>query len=237
MSEEGRIATDYRPLAVFTLVVLAYFTSEAVLRRVAHVPDDGSAQAVDFGEHIDQLPDFLRQPVTGYVERGELSKAVEAAETDADRIKALYALAEHHDGDGARRRVYRRILDEYPDAPEALRARLATFSDMPREEAVGMFLDYISRSKLGGKQRVHAFRQGWQHVSEFSREEQTTFLAAMADARVVHAELISAYERMRGYASRVGDRERLQQAKDLLATCTKLRERQLEALRKKQQQP
>lgn len=202
-------------------VILAYFVSEAILRRLTYETTTDSTSFRVSG-HVDKLPSFIRSSVDHYVRENQLRHAVASAAAPDVKLKAMYALAGYYDGQ-ERLAVFRDITHTFPATPDAARAWAAVIVELEPTTALTHYLEFIDNCDYQSRrEKTVVYVTGWSVIQSFSADHQLRYLAAMADDDITDLYLVDAYERLRTLSSHADDARLNAKARKLVQRCREI---------------
>jgi hypothetical protein len=222
---------------LFPLVCVAYFSSEAVLRRQCYHLVKAEADDKLRQELLNQLPSFVRRPIEENLKRSDAEAAVAAAKDPSEKCAKLRELIGFVALDKAVA-LHQEIVSLCPEEVESGQSWLVVLRELedPRQR-VEQYLAYVGKLREK-KVKLGQLHDLWSQGTTLVGSDDELFLDYVAEAamaRWVSPGLGEHYRRMQRLAVKRGHTDAAVLAKDLAAKCDEAALRELERAQKQQQ--
>jgi len=192
-----KVANKASFVLTWMVVFLLYFSSELVL-RVYFVYGEGKSKE-QLKALTKKLPNFLAEPLQAKQQRdsarSELDKAILG--TNSDKIiEAYYSYAANLEGE-EQNKIYREMLDKYPEKFECSRAYTSLLSEKGSHDLKAL-LTY--KDKFNKSQQIAIMNNAWAKISKFAPQQQRLFIKELLTRQYTHANLFSTYKQLMSVA-------------------------------------
>ena len=204
------------------LVLASYFLSDSLLREAA------AKGAIDKGlrvsDVVSKLPEGVRDTVERQIDLAATRDALATAKTDRDKINALLCLGVIQ-GRKEFEEANAKILDEFPDSPEARSAYsffLLAREGAPRSVSPERYRSYVTR-RLPEISRVEMWRLALRRFEEveYPPEKVFDFFAPVFERPPIYREYEVFFMELAEFAFRNDSRYWEGEAKRLEDACSK----------------
>lgn len=206
------------PVIIYVSVLLTYFLSEALLRRVMYyVPADKTAGKDAL---INHLPDFLQNYFKNLQKIADLEDRLDKAKDQELRVQLLYELANEVSSKSRRTSLMKQIVKEAPDSPKAAMAWSVVLQDMSEDEILSKYLDYIYRCDIRTQDdKIKVWQVGLTAMRNHGKKARMEYVKKMAENRVCARSFDVAYEELWVSASAKGNMKTAKLAEELHNIC------------------
>jgi hypothetical protein len=217
---------------LFVLVLLTYFTSEALLRRILYeLPRE---QSSDKTKLIQMLPSFLQGYLREYTKRLELKERLKETADPEKRAEILFELASKSGSEKANMKAMMRVIDEIPHSTKALPAWAMVLKNMSGQEILDKYVPYIMNCDIRTpREKVRVWQAGAIALAGRSKDARFAYVREMAKNRICSEELARHYEELWIECEASGDLEMGEIAKNLKSECAAIAMRKMRSGKKK----
>jgi hypothetical protein len=208
-----------RLVIFFTLAFLLYFLSESMLRQAAVANVD--SESVDVNSIVAELPGFLKEKISYRLEIAELRENIIKAKSSANKAVAISMLAEAVTDPVEKERLFKQVLELFPDIPESGRAYTFFLLNPKTEFKLGIpeFRAYIF--KQPDLKQPGIWQAGYSKLQMLNipAKQKLDFLSPLLESNPKYKDYYALYQNIENLAEDLNDFSLVEKARALRMVC------------------
>jgi len=170
------------------------------------------------------LPGGIREKVRNKITKAQLRDDYNAATSDAEIIYSTIALAQFENSPKLLEKVYLKLLEKYPNAPEVSGAYIYFFKEDKREESFSNQVLHAYISTLNDEDAYNMWNQCFQKLrkKKARSREKMNFLKPLLDQKPVYKNYSRLYLRLAEAAFQCKNQKIEDQAREAEEICNTL---------------
>lgn len=182
---------------------LLYFYSESILRQAA--VSSIAPESVKMDSILEMLPATLREKADYSIQEGQIKDSIKNAHTDSERVFSMCNLAEIMKNDKEKEKLYKKIMEDYPQTKEAARAYLFFFRNPETETKVSVdeYRDFIMKFPQIDQYYMWSIALAKIIKTKGTEEEQYNFLLPLLDIKPEYRDYSGLYSKIATLAGKL----------------------------------
>jgi tetratricopeptide (TPR) repeat protein len=180
-----------------------YFYSESLLRQAAIsniLPENVKMDSI-----LEMLPANFREKADYSIQKGQITDSIKNAQTESERVASMCNLAEILTNDKEKEKLYKKILEEYPNSKESARAYIFFYRNPETDTKISTdeYRDFIMKFPQIDQFYMWSIGLAKLIKTKGTEEEQYNYLSPLLDVKPQYRDYSGLYNKIATLAGKL----------------------------------